>query len=146
MNYHNPWIRSITFTKAPKIYFKIILSAILALKTTELLGIPCTFYCTSNQQAENLHMNKSMLREQLDEKLHRRIEELKELVVDAADDRDGEFLGYPMAFAYAMNLIRTKATKTGMNFISAESATDDQIQSAIKLVDECIADWKAQNQ
>ncbi|EPO8269190.1 hypothetical protein ACUGB8_004875 [Raoultella planticola] len=91
-------------------------------------------------------MSKSINREQLDEKLHNVMEDIKELVVDAADDRDGEFLGYPGAFAYAMDLIYTKETKTGMKFINDCSATDDQIQSTIQLVEECIADWKAQNQ
>lgn len=118
----------------------------MALKTTGPLGIPCTFYFSSNQQAENLRMNKSMHREQLDEKLHNVMEDIKELVVDAANDRDGEFFGYPRAFAYAMDLIYSKETQTGVQFINAESATDDQIQSTINLVEECIADWKAQNQ
>lgn len=77
------------------------------------------------------------------ESLNTAIDTLKELVVDDADDRDGEFLGYPRAFAYAMDLIYTKASKKNVSFLSQEellTASPAEIEKMTRIVEDCIAD------
>lgn len=77
------------------------------------------------------------------ERLYNAIDNLKELVVDAADDRDGEFLGYPRAFAWAMDLIYTKATNLNVKFLSGQeltTANPAEIDKMVQVVESCIAD------
>lgn len=91
-------------------------------------------------------MSEPMDKKQLTERLNNVMAEMHDLVIDAADDRDGAFLGYPRAFAYAMDVIYTAASKKGMKFPNTVDATTEQLQDMIQLVEECIADWKTQNQ
>lgn len=90
-------------------------------------------------------MSEPMDRQQLQEHLNTVMAEIHTLVIDAAGDQDGAFLGYPRAYAYAMDLVYTAASKKEMKFPNIIDATTEQLQNMIQLVEECIADWKAQN-
>jgi hypothetical protein len=74
------------------------------------------------------------------------IGELTELVVDAADDRDGEFLGFPSAFAHACDLIYTKAgekgTKIAVTLQEWREASPEEITSQFNVIEGCIAEQK----
>ncbi|EAO2687065.1 hypothetical protein E2X65_18355 [Salmonella enterica] len=86
-------------------------------------------------------MNKAI------ERLDNTIDALKILVVDDADDRDGEFLGYPRAFAYAMDLIYTKATQQNVNFLNYQellTASSTEIDKIIRVIEDCIAEQQKQ--
>lgn len=71
------------------------------------------------------------------------IDDLKELVIDAADDHNGAYLDYPRAFAYAIGLIEAKATSLNVTYLDQQALTHSsstEINKMICVVQSCIAD------